>query len=148
MEIILLKDLGTLGDKHDVVSVKSGYGRNYLIPKKLGVIANGANLARLDEIKVKDKAEEDKKIGEFQEILTKVSGKTLKLGVKAGTSGKIFGSITPIQLSQALREQFGLEVPRKKIILDEEIKEIGTYEATLALHDSVKGTVSFELVKE
>ncbi|MCL4115729.1 UNVERIFIED_CONTAM: hypothetical protein GTU68_056559 [Idotea baltica] len=148
MEIILLKDLGTLGDKHDVVSVKSGYGRNYLIPKKLGVIANGANLERLDEIKAKDKAEEDKKIGEFQEILAKVSGKTIKLGVKAGTSGKIFGSITPIQLSQALREQFDVEVPRKKIILDDEIKEIGTYEATLALHDSVKGQVSFELVQE
>ena len=148
MEVILLKDLGTLGDKHDIVKVKNGYGRNYLIPKGLGVIANTSNLARLDEIKAKDKAEEDKKIGEFQAIMTKVDGQSLKIGVKAGTSGKIFGSITPISISQALKEQYDVDVPRKKITIDEEIKEIGTYTAQLALHETVKGSVNFELVKE
>jgi len=148
MEVILLKDLGTLGDKHDVVKVKNGYGRNYLIPKGLGVIANTSNLARLDEIKAKDKAEEDKKIGEFQAIMAKVDGQSLKIGVKAGTSGKIFGSITPISISQALKEQFDVDIPRKKISIDEEIKEIGTYTAQLVLHETVKGSVNFELVKE
>lgn len=148
MEVILLKDLGTLGDKHDVVKVKNGYGRNYLIPKGLGVIANTSNLARLDEIKAKDKAEEDKKIGEFQAIMAKVDGQSLKIGVKAGTSGKIFGSITPISISQALKEQYDVDVPRKKITLEEEIKEIGTYTAQLVLHETVKGSVNFELVKE
>jgi len=148
MEVILLKDLGTLGDKHDVVKVKNGYGRNFLIPKGLGVIANASNLERLDEIKAKDKAEEDKKIGDFQEIIQTVTGQTLKIGVKAGTSGKIFGSITPISISQALKEQFDVEVPRKKILIEEEIKEIGTYTAQLELHDSVKGSIDFELVKE
>lgn len=148
MEIILLKDLGALGDKHDVVTVKNGYGRNFLIPKKLGVIANATNMAKLDEIKAKDKAEEDKKIGEFQEILNKLSGQTVKIGVKAGTSGKIFGSITTIQLAQALRAQFEVEVPRKKIVIDEEIKEVGTYDAALNLHEQVKGKVAFELVQE
>ncbi len=148
MEIILLKDLGTLGDKYDVVTVKNGYGRNYLIPKKLGVIANSSNLSRLEEIKAKDKAEEDKMIGAFQEIISKLEGQTLKIGVKAGTSGKIFGSITTIQLSQALKEQFEVDIPRRKISIDDEIKEIGTYEAALVLHDSVRGNITFELIQE
>ena len=148
MEVILLKNLSTLGDKHDVVSVKNGYGRNYLIPKGLAVIANKPNLEKLDEIIAKEKAEEDKKVGEFKEMIEQLEGKTLKIGVKAGTSGKIFGSITNIQIANALREQLSLDIPRKKIELEEEIKEIGTFKAKVNLHEQVSGSISFELVKE
>ncbi|MEL6124092.1 MAG: 50S ribosomal protein L9 [Bacteroidota bacterium] len=147
MEIILLKDLGTLGDKHDVVTVKPGYGRNYLIPKGLAVIANKTNLGKLDDLIAREKAEEDKKIEEFKATLASLDGKTLRIGVKAGTSGKIFGSITSIQISNALKEQFNVDIPRKKIEV-EDIKELGTYAASLHLHDSVKGEIPLELVQE
>lgn len=148
MEIILLKNLRTLGDKHDVVTVKNGYGRNYLIPKKLAVLANKPNMAKLDDLIAREKAEEDKKLEEYKQLLEKLTDKTLKIGVKSGTSGKIFGSITNIQIANALRDQLDVDIPRKKISLDEEIKEIGTYQATVKLHDQVSGEISFELVKE
>jgi len=147
MEVILLKNLGSLGDKHDVVTVKNGYGRNYLIPKALAVIANKPNMARLDELIAKEKAEEDKRVGEFQEILAGLEGKVIKLGVKAGTSGKIFGSITNVQIANALKEQFELDIPRKKIEV-EDIKELGSYTAKLNLHEQVSGDITLELVKE
>lgn len=148
MEIILLKNLRTLGDKHDVVTVKNGYGRNYLIPKGLAVLANKPNMAKLDDLIAREKAEEDKKVEEYKQLLEKLTDKTLKIGVKSGTSGKIFGSITNIQIANALRDQLDVDIPRKKISLDEEIKEIGTYQATVKLHDQVSGEISFELVKE
>ena len=148
MDVILLKDLGTLGDKHDVVAIKNGYGRNYLIPKGLAVIANKTNLGKLDDLIVKEKADEDQKIGEFKAIIEKIEGKSLKIGVKAGTSGKIFGSITSIQISNALKEQLNVDIPRKKIHLEEEIKEVGSYTANIILHDTVKGAIGFELIKE
>ena len=148
MDVILLKDLGTLGDKHEVVAIKNGYGRNYLIPKGLAVIANKTNLGKLDDLIVKEKAEEDQKIGEFKAIIEKIEGKSLKIGVKAGTSGKIFGSITSIQISNALKEQLNVDIPRKKIHLEDEIKEVGSYTAKIILHDTVKGSIDFELIKE
>lgn len=148
MEIILLKDLGNLGDKHDVVKVKNGYGRNYLIPKGLAVIANPPNLKKLDDIVAKEKAEEEAKLDEYKVLMEQLNGKTLKIGVKSGTSGKIFGSITNIQVVNALKEQLDLEIPRKKIELGDEIKELGTYDAKVNLHPEVTGTIHLELVKE
>ena len=148
MEVILLKNLRTLGDKHDVVSVKNGYGRNYLIPKRLAVLANKPNMAKLDDLIAREKAEEDKKVEEYQQIMERLSDRTLKIGVKAGTSGKIFGSITNIQIANALRDQLELDIPRKKIVVDEEIKEIGSYSAKVNLHEQVSGEIKFELVKE
>ena len=148
MEVILLKNLRALGDKHDVVSVKNGYGRNYLIPKGLAVLANKPNMAKLDELVAREKAEEDKKVEEYKVTLASIIDKTLRIGVKSGTSGKIFGSITNIQIANALRDQLDLDIPRKKIVVDEEIIEIGTYKATLNLHEQVSGDIQFELVKE
>ena len=148
MDVILLKNISTLGDKHEVVSVKNGYGRNFLIPKGLAVIANSSNLAKLDELIAKEKAEEDQRVEEFQQMADQMSSAKLKIGVKSGTSGKIFGSITNIQIAKALNEQLGLEIPRKKIVVDEDIKMIGTYKAIVNLHDQVKSEVEFDLVKE
>lgn len=148
MEVILLKNITTLGDKHEVVSVKNGYGRNFLIPKGLAVIANKVNMAKLDELISREKAEEDQKIEEYKQLLEKIQGQKLRIGVKAGTSGKIFGSITNIQIAKALNEQLGLDIPRKKINVDEEIKTIGEYTADLLLHDEVKGKIELELIKE
>ena len=148
MDIILLKDLDKVGDKYQVVTVKDGYGRNYLIPQKMAVIANATNMKKLDDLKAKEEAERAARLSEFQEIADKLKGQTLKIGAKSGTSGKIFGSITSIQLSSALKEQFGVEVERRRINLPEDIKTLGTYTAVLDLHPEVQANVDFEVVAE
>lgn len=148
MEIILLKDLGKVGDKHEVVTVKNGYGRNFLIPKGLGLIANKTNLVKLDKIKADAAAIEEAKLDEYKQMATQLEGKKLNIGVKSGTSGKIFGSVSNIQIAAALKDQLGIEIERKKIELPEEIKELGTYQATLKLHSQVTSVIDFELIKE
>ena len=148
MEIILLKDMEKLGDKHDIVKVKPGYGRNYLIPQGLGVNANAVNRKKRDVIIAEDDAKEAARLDEYREMAAKIEGKTLRIGVKAGTTGKIFGSVTSVQIANALKEQFDLELERKKIHLPEEVKEVGTYTAELHLHKELHTKVQFELVQE
>ncbi len=148
MEIILLKDIEKVGDKHTIVKVKNGFGRNYLIPQGLALIANVTNRKRLEDLKRQDAGREAKMVGTYQEIASKLDGVTLKIGAKAGTSGKIFGSVTSIQLSAALKEQFDVDVERRKIILPEEVKTIGTYTAVLQLHPEVTPNLTFEVVEE
>jgi len=148
MEIILLKDIEKLGDKHDIVKVKPGYGRNYLIPQGLAVNANVVNRKKRDEIIADEEAKEAVRLDEYKAMAAKIQGQTLKIGVKAGTSGKIFGSVTSVQIAQALKDQFDLDIERKKIHLPEEVKELGTYTADLHLHKELTTKVQFELVQE
>lgn len=148
MEIILLQDVEHVGYKHEVVTVKPGYGRNYLIPQKMALIANGANKARLEELKRREDATEAKRLGEYQAIADKLKGQVLRIGAKAGTSGKIFGSVTNIQIINALKEQFDVDIERRKVTLPESIKEIGTYTMVLNLHKQVQPEVTFEVVAE
>ncbi len=138
MDIILLQDIEKVGDKHEIVSVKNGYGRNYLIPKGMAIIANEANRKRLDDLKQEEAAEEAKLVGHYQELAEKVGDNVLKVAAKAGTSGKIFGSITTIQIAAALKEQLDVEIDRKKITIPEEIKELGEYDITLDFHPEVQ----------
>jgi large subunit ribosomal protein L9 len=147
MDIILLADLDKVGDKHEVVTVKNGYGRNYLIPQGLALIANATNMKKLDDLKAKEDAAEAAKVDVYKDIATKLEGKTLNIGAKAGTSGKIFGSVTTIQIVQALKEQFDVEVLRKKVSL-EDIKEVGAYTATLNLHPEVVVELPIEVAAE
>jgi len=147
MDIILLADLDKVGDKHEVVAVKNGYGRNFLIPQGLALIANATNMKKLDDLKSKENAAESAKIDVYKDIATKLEGKTLKIGAKAGTSGKIFGSVTTIQIVQALKEQFDVEILRKRVSL-EEIKEVGSYTATLNLHPEVVVALPIEVAAE
>ncbi|MBK8624955.1 MAG: 50S ribosomal protein L9 [Saprospiraceae bacterium] len=148
MEIILLKDMDKLGDKHDVVKVKPGYGRNYLIPQGLAVNANALNRKKRDVIIAEEDAKEAARLDEYKVMATKLEGKTLRIGVKAGTSGKIFGSVNTVQIANALKEQLDLEVERKKIHLPDDIKEVGTYSADLHLHKELITKIQFELVQE
>jgi large subunit ribosomal protein L9 len=148
MDVILLKNMDRVGDKHEVVTVKDGYGRNFLIPKGFAIIANATNLKRLEEIRAKEKEDEDKRINEYQEMAAKLEGQSLKIGVKAGTTGKIFGSITSVQIASQLREQLDIDIERRKIVLPEEVKEIGNYIAEINFHPEVKATIDFELIKE
>ena len=148
MEIILLQDVEHVGYKHELVTVKDGYGRNYLIPQGLALIANSANKARLKELQRREESMEAKRLGEYQEMADKLDGQVLKIGAKAGTSGKIFGSVTTIQVANALKEQFDLEVERRKIQLPDDVKELGSYKMVLNLHKEVQPEVTFEVVAE
>ncbi len=148
MEVILLKDIERLGDKHDIISVKPGYGRNYLLPQGLAVNANAVNRKKRDEIIADEEAKESARLDEYRVLAAKLEGQVVKIGVKAGTTGKIFGSVTNVQLAHALKDQFGVEIERKKIILPEEVKELGTYAATLNLHKELTTKVDFELIED
>jgi large subunit ribosomal protein L9 len=148
MEVILLEDVDKVGAKHEVVSVKNGFGRNYLIPQKLAIVANNGNRARLDDLKKQESAREAKMLGHYEEIAASLKDVVLKIGAKAGTTGKIFGSVTNAQLAQALKEQFNVEIERRKIILPDEVKTVGTYTAVLHLHPQVETQLQFEVVQE
>jgi len=148
MEIILLKDVDKVGAKHEVVSVKAGYGRNYLIPNKKAIIANKSNMARLTELRRMEESRETKMIDTYKEIAERLSSTVVRIGAKSGTSGKIFGSVTNVQIGQALKDQLDIEVERRKIVLRDEIKEVGKYIADLRLHKDVEAKISFEVVAE
>jgi large subunit ribosomal protein L9 len=148
MEIILLKDIDKVGDKHTIVKVRDGYGRNFLIPQGLALEATKKNRQNLDELKAREEAEEAQKVGEYQAIADKLKDVMLRIGAKAGQSGKLFGSVTNVQIAQALKEQAGVEIERRKILIEEEIKNLGEYTAKLELHKSVEASVRFEVVEE
>lgn len=148
MDIILLQDVEHVGYKHELVTVKNGYGRNFLIPQGLALIANSANRARLKELQRREDATEAKRLGEYQDIAKKLDGQVLRIGAKAGTSGKIFGSVTNIQIINALKEQFGLDLERRKVMLPDNVKDLGTYTLVLNLHKEVQPEVKFEVVAE
>ncbi|HMQ60066.1 MAG TPA: 50S ribosomal protein L9 [Flavilitoribacter sp.] len=148
MEIILLEDIEKVGEKHSIVKVRDGYGRNYLIPKGMAIVANKSNRNQLDSMKRREAAVEAKFIAEYQAIADLLKGKMLKVGAKAGTSGKIFGSVTNVQIANALKEQFSVEIDRRKIIMDDDIKELGNYKVVLDLHKSLKPEVDIEVFAE
>lgn len=148
MDVILIKDVEKLGEKHDVVSVKPGYARNFLIPQGMAKIANSSNRKTLDHILKREEARELEKLSEYKELIDSLQDKVIRIGAKAGTEGKIFGSVTTLQISQAIKEQLGLEIPRRKISLPEEVKTLGTYQADINFHKEVQGSVTFDVQGE
>lgn len=148
MEVILLKDIEKLGDRHDIVKVKGGYGRNFLIPQKMAIVANIPNRKKLDEIKAKEAAELERRLDEFKAMTEKLAGMVIKIGAKAGAEGKIFGSVTNIQLAQALKEQADMDVERRQIKIEEEVKTLGSYSADLNLHPALETKINFEVVED
>lgn len=144
----MLQDVDKVGDKHEVIEVKDGFGRNYLLPRGLAIIGNKSNMGRLEEMIRRENAQEQKKLDVYRDIAKKLEGKTLRVGAKSGTSGRIFGSITQLQIRNLLQEQFGVDVERKKIVLPEEAKELGTYKFTMRLHPEVVKEMDMEIVQE
>lgn len=146
MQIILLTDIANLGHKDDVINVKPGYGRNYLIPQGYAILATESAKKVVAE-NTKQRAHKEAKLREeAQELATKLEAVKLKIGAKTSSTGKIFGSVNSIMISEALQAQ-GYDIDRKKIML-KEIKEIGTYSALIKLHRDVKVNVEFEVVSE
>jgi large subunit ribosomal protein L9 len=148
MEIILKKDLKGLGYKNDIVKVKNGYGRNFLIPQGVAVLATDSNKKmQAEEIK-QSSFKEQKLRTEATAMAAKLAEVSVKVGAKAGDSGKIFGSVTNIQLAEALKKA-GYEVERKNIEMNEDaIKTLGTYSAKVRLFKEVNATVNFEVIAE
>lgn len=148
MQVILIQDVDNLGGANELVTVKNGYARNYLIPQKMAVEASPSNLKQLNEkLKVKKK-KEDKMLAEINQVIAKLQEGALKLGAKTGTSGKIFGSVTSLQISRAIREQKGYDIDRKKISITDEVKELGQYKATIDFGNGKTTELDFEVVAE
>src|SRR6476619_7724939 len=131
MEVILIQDVDNLGALNEVVKVKNGYARNYLLPRQLAVESSPSNRKQLEERMKQVKKKEDKMLAEFNNVVAKLKEAPLKIGAKTGTSGKIFGSVTSLQISRAIREQKGYEIDRKRIHITDEVKELGTYKANI-----------------
>src|SRR5215471_94362 len=148
MEVILIQDVDNLGGANEVVKVKNGYARNFLLPRKLAVEANPSNMKQLGEKMKQQKKKEDAMLAEINNVITKLTESPLKVGAKTGTSGKIFGSVTSLQLSRAIRDQKGYNIDRKKITLPEEVKELGTYKARIDFGNGQATDVEFEVVAE
>ena len=147
MNIILLDHIEKVGAKHDVVKVKDGYGRNYLLPKGLAIVANKVNLAKLDGLKKQGAKKEAAIVAAFKEIAAKFAGVKLKIAAKAGESGRLFGSVTAQHISNALKE-LGVEADKRIIEMPDEVKELGSYTATVKFHPEVEQEVKFEVVSE
>ncbi len=148
MEIILLKNMDKVGDKHDIVTVKPGYARNYLIPQGLAIVANAPNRAKLAELIKIEEEKEAARLEEYQALAETMKSLDLEIGAKTGTTGKIFGSVTNIQIAQALRDKHEIDIERKKILIEEDIKTIGDYTAEIKLHKEVTVQLPFKVVSE
>ncbi len=148
MQVILLKDVNNLGGANELTTVKDGYGRNFLIPKGLAVEANRSNLAQLKERHKQTEKKEAKLLAEINEVKTALQEKPLTIGAKTGTSGKIFGSVTAIQISRAIRDQRNFEINRRRITILEEVKELGNYKAKIDFGNGHDFDVDFEVVAE
>ncbi|NOT51000.1 MAG: 50S ribosomal protein L9 [Chitinophagaceae bacterium] len=148
MEVILIQDVDTLGARNEVVKVKNGYARNYLLPRQLAVENNPSNKKQLEERMKQVKKKEDKMLAEINSVIEKLKEGPLKVGAKTGTSGKIFGSVTSLQISRAIREQKGYDIDRRKIHIIDEVKELGTYKANIEFGNGQNAEVEFEVAAE
>ena len=147
MEVILKQDIHTLGYKNDIVTVKNGYGRNYLIPTGAAILAT-ESARKMHAENMRQSAHKQEKIkNEALELAKKLEAVTITLGAKTSTTGKIFGSVNNIQISEALAAQ-GFEIDRKVIAIKDAVKEIGKYTASVKLHKEVKVDIAFEVVSE
>jgi large subunit ribosomal protein L9 len=147
MEVILKQDIKNLGYKDDLVKVKDGYGRNYLIPKGYAVIANDSNRKILTENIRQAQFKQDRIKNDAELIATGLQNVVVSIGAKAGESGKIFGAVNTIQFAEALKK-LGYDVDRKRITFETDVKFLGSYVANLNLHKEVKIQVPFEVVAE
>ncbi|MEY4905230.1 MAG: hypothetical protein RLZZ292_3045 [Bacteroidota bacterium] len=147
MEVILLKNIDKVGDKHELIKVRNGFGRNWLIPQGLAIVANTSNRKRLDEMVRQLASKEAKMLNEFREMANKINEGRLTITSKAGTSGRLFGSVGAAQIAAAMRAQLGLDIERKKIAMDD-VKELGAHTASINLHKEVVATLNFDVVGE
>lgn len=148
MQIILIKDVDNLGAANELVSVRPGYARNYLIPQKYAIEASESNKKILEERQKQQRKREEKLMAEINKVREVLAASPVKVGAKTGTSGKIFGSVTAIQLARAIREQKGYEIDRRRISILEEVKEVGTFKAQIDFGKENIVDMEFEVAGE
>ncbi len=148
MQVILIQDVNNIGGANELVSVKNGYARNYLIPSKLAIEASPSNLKQLEERQKQLAKKEEKLLAEINSVITVLQSSPLKIGAKTGTSGKIFGSVTSVQIARAIKEQKGYEIDRRRITIIDDVKELGTYKANIDFGKGQEIQVEFEVTPE
>jgi large subunit ribosomal protein L9 len=148
MQVILIQDVDNLGGRNELVTVKNGYARNFLIPGKVAIEASSSNLKQLEEkLKVKAK-KEALMLAEINKVIEVLKSSAVKIGAKTGTTGKIFGSVTSLQITRAIRDQKGYDIDRKRIHIVDEVKELGLYKATIDFGNGNNTEIEFEVIGE
>jgi len=148
MQVILIQDVDNLGGRNELVTVKNGYARNYLIPQKYAVEASSSNLKQLQEKQKVQAKKEAAMLAQINKVIEVLKASPVKVGAKTGTTGKIFGSVTSLQITRAIRDQKGYEIDRKRISIVDEVKELGTYKATIDFGNGNITEIEFEVVGE
>jgi large subunit ribosomal protein L9 len=148
MQVILIQDVDNLGGRNELVTVRNGYARNYLIPQKFALEANPSNMKQLEERQKVAKKKEDKMLAEINSVISALKESAIRLTAKTGTSGKIFGSITSLQIARAIRDQKGYEIDRKRISITDDVKELGSHKASIDFGNGNSTEIEFEVVAE
>lgn len=146
MKVILQADIKGVGKKDQIINASDGYARNFLFPKKLAVEANNENLAKLKSQNESKAFKKETELNEAKKISEKISGLTLKIAVKAGENGKIFGGVTAKEISESLKNEYKIEVDKKKIVLAETIKNIGSFTVDIKLYEGVIAKLKLNIV--
>ena len=148
MQVILIKDVDNLGGKDELVNVKNGYARNFLFPTKHAVEATPSNLKQLEE-RLKAKAKKEAvMLAEITKVIAVLTSSPVKLTAKTGANNKIFGSVTSLQVTAAIREQKGYEIDRRRITVQDDIKELGAYKATIDFGNGQTVEINIEIAAE
>ena len=148
MEVVLLEDVKSLGKKGDIVNVSDGYARNMILPKKLGVEANGKNM---NDLKLKNQHQEklaQENLEAAQKLAKELEGKQVQVSIKTGAGGKIFGSVSSKEIAAAAKEQLNIELDKKKMQLSDGLKALGAHEVAIKLHPKVTAALTVKVVEE
>lgn len=148
MEVVLMEDIKSLGKKGQVVKVSDGYARNYILPRKLGVEATPKNLNELKLQKANAERVAAKQLAEAKELGEKLGAAKVTLAIRAGGNGKAFGSVSGKEIATAVASQLGVELDKRKLVLPEPIKVLGTYEVPVKLHKDVTVKLTVDVVAE
>lgn len=148
MQVILIQDVNNLGGTNEVVNVRNGYARNFLIPQGFAVEASASNMAQLQERLKQQQKKEAKMLAEIKTVIAKLNEGAVQVGAKIGTSGKIFGSVTSVQIARAIRDQKGYEIDRRKIHIIDDIKELGTFKAKVDFGGGNETEIELEVIAE
>jgi len=148
MDVILKQDVDKLGQENELVKVRPGYARNFLLPRGLAVVVTEGSRKQLAEREKQAGRREEQLLKQLSSVQDKLKNTTLRIGAKSGTSGKIFGSVTTHMISDAIKKQLNIVIDRKKVTLPEDVSNLGTYTAHINLHKDVAVDVAFEVVSE
>ena len=148
MQVILIQDVNNLGGLNEVVNVRNGYARNFLFPRQMAVEASPSNMKQLEERLKQQKKKEEKMLAEVNKVVEVLKQSPVRIGAKTGTSGKIFGSVTSVQIAKAIRDQKGYEIDRRRIHLVDDVKELGNYKAKIDFGNGQDTEIELEVVAE